>query len=431
MCRIKHINTIIYLLIFTVLTSFSGGQIITQDSPLLIIHNGTILDGTGATPYRNHVLVVEDSQIIGIFAEDEYNIPVNAQLVDANGGTILPGLFNAHVHDSASTQIRREEFLEAGVTSVCDTGSQISSVSYLSRNFTTNNERTSRGFRSGPYITAPNGYPDIYYQTSLNYEVSTPDEAQLATLDLIDRGVEFIKIALEPGTTADDWALLTDEQLNAIVETAHTNDRIVQAHVLQAQMLNTALRHNIDVIHYVPFHEMAFDMNDAVVRAFIGEAIPRLILPNTYINQLAQMVAQDMILVPTLEVSLAGAYDLNFPSDQERVLVNFGMEAVRTFHELGGRIAVGNAYNSLGYREGLPLREMQILRDAGLSPMDVIVASTQNAAMSCGQGDILGTLETGKLADIIIIDGNPLADIRNLENIQYVILDGEIVAYGE
>lgn len=429
MDRIVRVDTMIYLLILTALISLSGGQVITQESRLLVISNGTIIDGTGVPPLTEHVLVVEGNQIIGIFPEYNYILPSNAVEIDAGAGTILPGLFNAHVHDSASVDARRRDFLEYGVTSVCDTGSQLSTISYFSRNFTNRDERIARGFRSGPYITAPDGYPDVYYQTRLNLEVNTATEARLATLDLIGRGVDFIKIALEPGTQDDNWALLSDAQLTAIIDTAHANDRIVQAHVLQARMLDTALRHDVDVIHYVPFHEMAFDMGDSIVRAFLRGTMPSLLLPTSYINQLEQMVAQDIILVPTLEVSLAGAYDRNFQSDQERVLINFGMEAVRVFHELGGRVAVGNAYNSLGYRDGLPLREMQLLLEAGLSPMDVIVASTQNSAMSCGQGDSLGTLETGKLADIIIVNGNPLDDIHDLQNITYVILDGEVVAH--
>jgi imidazolonepropionase-like amidohydrolase len=138
------------------------------------------------------------------------------------------------------------------------------------------------------------------------------------------------------------------------------------------------------------------------------------------------MIQQDIILVPTMEVSVGWAVDAINPNDQAQVLVNIGMEFVRLYNALGGQIAVGNAYNFLGNRAGVPLREMELLQAAGMTPMEVIVAATRNSARACGQGDSLGTLEAGKLADVIVVAGNPLDDLRALENIRFVVLGGQI-----
>ena len=75
----------------------------------------------------------------------------------------------------------------------------------------------------------------------------------------------------------------------------------------------------------------------------------------------------------------------------------------------------------------MPLREMNLLQTAGLSPLEVIEAATRHAAYACGQGDELGTLEKGKLADLIVIDGNPLDDLNAMDSVLYVVKDGEVV----
>ena len=90
-------------------------------------------------------------------------------------------------------------------------------------------------------------------------------------------------------------------------------------------------------------------------------------------------------------------------------------------------IALGNDYCNTSLDPGMPLREMELLQQGGLSPLAVIEAATRQAAYVCGQGDELGTLEKGKLADLIIVDGNPLEDIDAMESVRYIVKDGELV----
>lgn len=87
---------------------------------------------------------------------------------------------------------------------------------------------------------------------------------------------------------------------------------------------------------------------------------------------------------------------------------------------------MGNDYGNPGVSSGMPLEEMELLQRAGLSPMEVIQAATRHAAYVCGQGDELGTLESGKLADLIVVEGNPLEDLRAMDSVLYVVKGGEV-----
>jgi imidazolonepropionase-like amidohydrolase len=99
---------------------------------------------------------------------------------------------------------------------------------------------------------------------------------------------------------------------------------------------------------------------------------------------------------------------------------------VSAFHEASDTIAAGNDYGISGVEPGMPLDELKLLQAAGLSPLEVIAAATKNAAYACGHGAELGTLEAGKLADLIVVDGDPLIDLAGLDALLYVVLDGEI-----
>jgi len=110
------------------------------------------------------------------------------------------------------------------------------------------------------------------------------------------------------------------------------------------------------------------------------------------------------------------------------VFIQAAFGVVRFFHSSGGIVALGNDYPNPGTHPGMPLREMELLHTAGLSPLEVIEAATKHAAYVCGQSDELGTLERGKLADLIVVDGNPLDDLNALDSVLYIVMDGELVS---
>jgi imidazolonepropionase-like amidohydrolase len=296
-------------------------------------------------------------------------------------------------------------------------------MSNFEREFTRKNQIAARGFRAGPIITVPGGYPGTFPGFAWHYEVAKPDEAQAAVEDLLGRGVDVIKIALEPGHPQRPWPILSPEQVQAIVEVAHAHGLPVRAHVRQAKMLDIALEGGVDVIEHVP---LPFCLEAELKQMLADDALQLAKLPELE-AQLTRMAEQGTILVPTLDENTWVINDLPRLSPEERQMTaTFILGIVRRFHKLGGIIALGNDYGNPGVQLGMPLREMELLLDAGLTPMEVIEAGTRHAAKVSGHGDELGTLEPGKLADIIVIDGNPMTDLKALDRVTLVIKNGKI-----
>jgi imidazolonepropionase-like amidohydrolase len=398
------------------------GQTIHYDVPAdaLVITNGTIVDGTGADPLPDGVVVIQGNQITAVGRTGDLAISPKATVMDAEGGYILPGIINAHIHDGASTHVRRR-FLEHGVTSILDLGSPRHTIAAFARENSPQGP-AARGFRAGPIITVRGGYPDVEYGMHRNYEVTSPEHARLVVADLADRGVDAIKIALEPGPTSDDpWPMLSLAEVKAIVDEAHKHELLVHAHVTKPYVLDVALEAGVDVIEHLPVpfpSEENLQQFQADKGGFIVQA--------TKYHQ--RMIDQGMILVPTLSAFIKGAFQKTDPTPADQLSVELYLQILRHYHDLGGIIAVANDYSACEVcgDEECPIPEMEMFLVTGLTPMEVIEASTRNGALALGQGDTLGTLEPGKLADIVVIDGNPLDDIQALRQVQFVIKDGQV-----
>ena len=393
----------------------------------LVLTNGTVLIGTGAPPIPDGIVVIQQERILAAGRAADYAIPAGTTVVDAKHGTILPGIINAHVHGVSNAAMRRVYFLLKGVTSVCDMGSRLDEMQQFGQDHVSG--PAARGFRAGPIITAPSGYPDVVFHASLNYEVTGPDEARAAVADLVNRGADAIKIALEPGSAQEPWPMLNLQEVKAIVQAAHERGKLVRAHLEHTDgtdLLEIVVESGVDVIEHVP-------------SAFSARALYNLIkdqahfaLDPSYEARLARLVARQVVMVPTLDACILWCELPELTSEQKQACVEFYVGPVRQFHTLGGVIALANDYNTgEAIKQGMPLREMRLMLAAGLTPMQVIEAGTRNAAQVCGHGQELGTLEPGKLADIIVVNGDPLADIEVMQQVSVVIKGGQIVFTGE
>lgn len=373
------------------------------------------------------MIIIQGQRIWMVGHTGQVKIPPQAIVIDVAGQTILPGIINAHVHNTFSTAIRRH-FLTSGVTAVCDLGSSLNHLSRFEEQYTSQNQMASRGFRAGPIITVTGGYPATIPGFAWDYQVATPAEAEMAVVDLLSRGADVIKIALEPGRPRHPWPVLSLKQVQAIVTAAHTEDVPVRAHIRQATMLDIALEADVDVIEHTP---IPFCLETDLTTMFEQNRLDLAAWPQ-FQAQLDRMATQRVILVPTLDVTFNVIKILPGlePATREAA-ADFFMAIVRHFRELGGKVAVGNDYGNLGVHPGMPLAEMKLLLAAGLTPTEVIQASTQRAAQVCGHGDELGSLESGKLADLIVVTGNPLTNIEALNHLTLVVKNGEIAFRAE
>jgi len=392
----------------------------------LVVWNGTVIDATGRLPIHDGIVVVQGHRITAVGETGDFVVPPGTGIVDANGGTIMPGIINSHTHSTGDPTIRRE-FLVDGVTTVCNVGVSLDGLSAFEQ-ASVPEGLSARGFWAGPIITVPGGYPGPAYGSQFSYEVATPEEARNAVADLLNRGASMIKIALAPGNPHDPWPVLDLEQVRAIVEEAHSRGVLVRAHVFEPYILeDLVLPAGIDVIEHSPFPILS----DEEWRLVFESPIPRVqlfdIVAVEFVRLLARAVEQNVVMVPTLAGHLGDLYRKPDRSRVEQIVIDVHVEAVGRFHALGGVVALGNDYGAgVGTRSGMPLTEMNLLLAAGLSPMEVIEAGTRHAAFVCGQDDHVGTLEAGKLADIIVVDRDPLRDLQAMARVVAVIKGGEV-----
>jgi imidazolonepropionase-like amidohydrolase len=367
---------------------------VESGQPLALI-NGMLIDGTGADPLPDAALVIQKERIIGVGAHAEVKVPIDARIIDVQGATILPGFINAHVHLGYSEH-NLQAWAEAGVTTVRDLGTRPASDLFSRRDELLKDNRNARLVAAGPLVTVPDGYPMVPWGMQ-GLAVTSPQDAALKVNQLLDDGADVIKIAMESGYVFEtNIPVLSAEEAATIVQVAHERGTLVSAHVTAAQDLGLALDAGVDDIAHM--------------------------ITNNLSHQLIEgMLENDVYWVPTLELwKRVGGLD-------RQAVAN-----LRKFVEAGGKVALGTDY--AGYSSefdlGMPITEMELMGEAGMTPMQIILAGTQNAAHVCNLDRELGTLEAGKIADVLVVDGNPLEDIHALTDARVVIHNGVVIRGG-
>ncbi|MBU1248793.1 MAG: amidohydrolase family protein [Proteobacteria bacterium] len=380
-----------------------------QEEELLLL--GRVLDGTGAPPIEDGAVVLRAGRIVAVGQRQILAVPKNIPLLDLRPWTLLPGIINAHAHRVAPPSVRRELLL-AGVTSVGDVGSPLEDIRELRLDRTLTGDRVATALWTGPMFGPPGGYPGRLWPSAYGIEATDADQARRQAEILLDRGASMLKIAFEPGSAATPWPVLGLAEARAVVKVAHGRGAVVRCHVQDLSGLPLALAAGVDAVEHTL-------LSSRSVPVFIGER-GRLAPCPEYRELLRRMAGQGVTLVPTLEIGVRSTWD-----------ASGALSAVRLFHEAGGQVALGTDAPLRGIALGMPLREMDLLARAGLTPMQVIQAATSRAAMVVAQGDRLGTIEAGKNADIIAVAGDPLNALPCLGDARAVVKDGEVILRDE
>jgi len=360
---------------------------ITAETVTLAIKNGILIDGTGADPVANVVVLIADNTILAVGPSSKVNIPQGVRTIDARGGAILPGFINAHVHRGFNKD-KLQAWAYGGVTTVRDETASTEQIAQLKtlRDEIGKDPNYARLISAGTMLAVPGGYGDLF--------VSSPREAKKVVLSEIDKGVDAIKVALEDGYAGKhDLPKLTPEELKAIVSTAHAHDLPVSGHITQGAYLQPMLEAGVDDIAHLPADFISPD-------------------------SLQQMVQQGIYLTPTFTVFR------NYGAPVETMREN-----LRQFVELGGQVALGNDYGGGPgvFEPGIPMYEIEMMEEAGMTPMHVIVACTLNGAHVLRIDQTVGSLVPGKDADILIVGGNPLEDLHTLAGVKVVIHAGVVI----
>lgn len=410
-----------------------------------LIANGTLVDGTGRRPVPDAAVVVRDGRIV--FAGPVREAPPvdpTAARIDARGGTIMPGLVEAHFHPTYFNVAALEDLdikypveyvtllaannarlaLACGYTAARSGGSLFNVDVWLKK-------ATEAGIAEGPRLAASgreicgvgglmDWNPDFRKigMDGLVLLVNGPDEARSAVRKLVKDGVEWVKTyptgdAAAPDANDHHTLCMTFEEMHAVVATAHNHRLKVTGHCRATEGIKNALRAGYDAIEHGTF------MDSEALDLLLSRDVP--CVPALYFEQ-ASIEHGPRFKMPQEVI------------DGHKETLEAGAESARMILKAGGRLGMGGDYGFAWNPHGDYAKELTFfVKYVGLDPLIVIKCATKTGAEIMGRGDEFGTVEAGKLADILVVDGDVLADISVLEDrTRFVaVLQGGVVKAGK
>ena len=406
-----------------------------ERAPLTYIHAGRLLaDPASGRVLSEQTVVVQDGRVVRV--EAGYTTAPGAQVVDLKDSFVLPGLIDSHVHltHEQGPNGRLERFtktkadlaidgaafarktLDAGFTTVVDLGGPNEAVFALRDGIGSGKIAGPRVIAAGSPVSAHGGHGDansmpedlvpLFRSPSV---CSGPDDCRRAVREQVRNGADIIKVMSTGGvlslTAAGLAQQLTDEELNAIVQTAHSMGRQVTAHSHGADGINSFLRAGGDSIEH-----------------------------GTYLDQqgIQLMKTHGAWLVPTLEAGDFVAKEAAKPNSfltaaQKAKALEAGpkmLDMVRRAHQAGVKIAFGT--DTGVSRHGDNAYEFVLLVRAGLTPLEAVQAATVGAAEHLRLSSEIGSLAPGKAADIVAVKGDPLKDVAELQRVTFVMKGGAV-----
>jgi imidazolonepropionase-like amidohydrolase len=406
----------------------------TEEKNIIAITGGRLIDGTGGDPVENASIIIEGSMIKA--AGKRISIPKNAIVLDASGKTVMPGLINSHMHlaggksgtHPVDPSLPREiimvkaaddarQCLPMGFTTVKDCGGR--NALFLKR---AEAEGLATGFprivAAGCLMTHTNGPMDRPPICPGSLDARRNPQAEglicgnendcLAAAEYsLHLGADFVKAFasfgfMETDMTSPDAVVFTTEELQAFVTVASKNNKFVTVHS------QNCLSSRYSILAGVKTIDHASRLDDETV--MLGKKRDAIFVSSLSFVQ----VTMDGGIPPRFLPKLKDEWDCS-------------IDAYTSIHDAGAILAVGT--DSFG-EPSMGALEMELLiKHCKYTPMEIIVAATKHGAQACFMGGLIGTIETGKLADIIVVDGDPLTDIKVLQQkdkIKMVMLEGKI-----
>jgi imidazolonepropionase-like amidohydrolase len=385
----------------------------------IAIVGATLIDGHGAAPIENSVVLVRGNKIESVGKNGEIEIPSDAEVIEAQGQTLMPGLIDAHYHLNRNDE-RLPFFLRQGITTVRDPGAWIEDYDRIRAS----GQPIPRLYLTGPHLDM---FPPAYPENS--FILQDREETRIAVSRFIEQGASAIKV----------YFRLSLGLIEEVCATAHSYGVPVTAH-LEITHAGDAIRAGLDGIEHIT------SFGTALLPAPAAEAYRQRVLAdnnarrrgryevwqalklenNPRVDSLLNTVLErETYICPTL-----GAFEKRSDRGDSLEVEAFAkmMAFTGLAHERGARISVGShswvPYAPDGWAYA---HEMALLAECGLSNAEIIEAATMENARFFRIEDQLGSIEAGKLADLILLDENPLEDIRAMERIRRVMLNGRWV----
>ncbi|MEA3015485.1 MAG: hypothetical protein QOI38_207 [Sphingomonadales bacterium] len=400
----------------------------------VVIHAGRLIADASQRPRGPSTITVVDGRIQSV-ADGLLPAPAGARLVDLSGRTVLPGLIDTHVHlagdpggDFWREAVEPDEYwtligvrnarttVRAGFTTVRDLGSPPRVGFVLARGTAEGLIVGPRIVASGPAISIIGGHGDVNgFRPEVNEALSArntctgPQECAARVRQLAQAGAQVIKFTATGGVLSQQArgleAHFTDEEMRAIVVTAHSLGLRVAAHAHGARGIEAAARAGVDSIEHGTFADAA---------------------------ALQAMRASNSVLVPTMMALVGvreglgrGIYTPTVEAKIRETAEHLG-RAARAARAAGVPIVFGT--DAGVFAHGRNAEEFRMMVEiVGMTPAEAIAAATTGAARLLGLEEEIGRIAPGLSADIIAVDGDPLADVRRLEHVGFVMVRGRIV----
>ncbi|MGZ8362427.1 MAG: amidohydrolase family protein [Caulobacteraceae bacterium] len=409
----------------------------------LVIRNANVFDAKTRTMRPGSTVTIEGDRIGHVWFGEEAAIPAGVEVIDAKGKALLPGLWDMHVHISSDDEGPLQ--LAAGVTSVRDMANDIDELTARKAHFDSGELVGPRIFRAGII----DGKGALAAPTKVLAD--TPEEVRAAVNRYADLGYEQIKL----------YSALKPELVPVATEAAHARGLRVSGHIPQGMLAGEAVAAGYDEMQHINFvflnffgHEVAAKTASPVRFTAVGEKGSALDLQSPEVRAfIAELKRKDIVIDPTLatfEDMFTGAPRVLSPSlgvvkdrlppaigrtlyggsiaktDADRALYRASyanmIRMVGELHKAGVRLVPGTD----GFDGFLLHREFELWAKAGISNTDILYAATLGAASVNHHDKELGSIESGKLADLVLIDGDPSKNISDIRKTSLVIKDGAV-----
>ncbi len=426
--------------LFAILALLATSSLAAQERLALV--GGMLLDGyDNVPPVHNAAILIEGDRITAVGRATEIEIPADARVIDTSGMTMMPGLIDLHAHLmilghgdydywfpeylprlDEILPISARQLLLAGVTTAVDLGAPLQPILDVRDRINAGEIPGPRMLVSGPWVTRSLGR----WTDDFQMLVDSVQDARDATRRLCEAGVDVIKA----------YVGLTPMHYRAIVDTAHEYGVQVHAHVYSPTDIRNALEAGVDVLQHVgsagtpPYQDDLIRDIAVAGRPVVPTAAHRVwVFPATVkfpARLQDQRLRQDF---PTgiyreVQESFADFHTLSYFATTDRQMA-YGEPHMRKWIDSGAVIGIGtDSGTPMNFHTEAMWREMKVFVDLGMSPQSVISMATRINARILGKGNDLGTIEAGKLADILVVQGNPLLSITALDRVVAVIKDG-------
>jgi imidazolonepropionase-like amidohydrolase len=404
----------------------------TQDRRVRALVGGTLIDGKGSEPLPNAVVVLDGPVIREVGRKCKTKIPPGAEAVDVSGLTVMPGMIDCHCHISITTWSVREKLstprtvelfqtaemlkrtLHAGFTTIRDAGT-LNDVGFR--------QAIEMGLVDGPRLVSAaslvqtGGHFDMHFASGVDLPFlggghggvvcDGVPEVIKATRQALRQGFDFIKIATSGGfgypSSRPEHTEWTMDELRAVVHEASARGKGVMAHAISSQGIRNALVAGVWSV------EHGTCLDDETIQLFLDKG--SYLVPTLLVNE-------------EMHTEPEGQSDDGYaPVCQGEVarLRQAAIDSLKRAARAGVKIALGTDALS-EEMHGNNARELELLVRHGLTPMEAIVAATKTAAEACRVDGRVGTLEAGKAADLLVVKGDPLADISLLQDPSCLLL---------